>query len=584
MNRDLRKVSSGQSIPKENYCDQPYIVITNDGNWLCVLTTGPGLESQEGQHVVAAISSDQGEAWSDLIDIEPSTEHMSSWVTALVVPYGRVYAIYDYNFDGGATQHGGWLCYRCSDDNGRTWSSERYRIPMRRTKRDYDNVSGGKYQYFWCIDKPVTSGGSVFFGLPKLASGVPLDGGEGWVVCSDNILTETVPERIQWHLYPDGDIGVVNPELGSVQEEQNIEVLGDGTLYMVNRTQTGYPSYALSRDQGHTWTVPQVMRYANSRPIKNPRACPRIWKARNGKFLFWFHNNSYPGWGNSANRNPVWLSGGVERDGEILWSQPEILLYSADPTIIGMSYPDFVEQDGRIWVSETQKMVARVHEIDQTLLEGLWTQRERHAVTREGLVYESTSPLTAGDSVNIPALPSLSDGSFTLEIWLLLTETTESQVVIDSFGQRRRGFRVSTAAHNALELELHDGNARRWLEVIDGADPSQNVRSLRHWRWTTDQDVIEPGELHHVVFIVDGLAKVVSIVVDGILCDGGEARIQGWWRLNPYLDELNDDFLCKVGDGMMGQVSLLRIYDRYLRTSEAVSNYRAGPAEGEASR
>ena len=39
-----------------------------------------------------------------------------------------------------------------------------------------------------------------------------------------------------------------------------------------------------------------------------------------------------------------------------------------------MSYPDLIEQDGRYWITETQKTVARVHEIDKTLLEGLWQQ------------------------------------------------------------------------------------------------------------------------------------------------------------------------------------------------------------------
>ena len=186
MNRDLRDISTGQDIPKENYCDQPYVVVTADGNWLCVLTTGPGLESQAGQHVVAAISEDRGQTWSDLIDIESSEDQMSSWVTAMIVPSGRVYAFYDYNYDGQATQHGGWLCHRYSDDCGRTWSA-RYRVPMRLTSRDRTNDSGGEHQYFWCIDKPVISGGSAFLALPKLYSGVPLDGGEGWVVCCDNI-------------------------------------------------------------------------------------------------------------------------------------------------------------------------------------------------------------------------------------------------------------------------------------------------------------------------------------------------------------------------------------------------------------
>ncbi len=576
MNTDPRNILNGLAIPSENYVDQPYIVITQDGNWLCVLTTGPGQESQEGQHVVATISSDKGRTWSPLIDIESTHEPINSWVTAAVMPTGRAYAFYCYNADGISSMHGGWLAYRYSDDNGRTWS-RRHRIEMRFTKKDRENFSGGKTQFWWCIDKPVLWQGALYFGIPKIHNGFLLDDDEGWVIRGDGIATATDPEQIVWHTLPDGDAGVVNPALGPVCEEQNIEVLSDGTLYMVNRTVSGYPSYAVSRDKGHTWTVPQIMRYADGRPIKTPRACPRIWKASNGHFLFWFHNNSFPGWGNSGNRNPVWVSGGIERDGDILWSQPEILLYAPDPTMLGMSYPDFVEQDGRYWASETQKMVARVHEINPVLLEAVWTQHQKQEVARAGLAFESQQTLNSGNTFDVPRLPSLDGGGFTLEMWLDLNQVEEGILLFSTLGRRRRGVQVSTAPNGTLKLEITDGQVRRWLETVDGPDLSRSVRSARIWNWDTDPWTITPGKLHHVVFIVDGAAKLVSTLVDGVLCDGGQQRIQGWWRLNPYLGAINeDDLRGRIGDNMRGRIRLLRIYDRYLLTSEAIGNYRAG--------
>ena len=96
---DRRDISTGHEIPSENYCDQPYVVITDDGSWLCVLTTGKGVEGAAGQHVVATRSSDQGVTWSPLIDIEPAVPPVSSWVMPLVVPGGRIYAIYVHNSD-----------------------------------------------------------------------------------------------------------------------------------------------------------------------------------------------------------------------------------------------------------------------------------------------------------------------------------------------------------------------------------------------------------------------------------------------------------------------------------------------------
>ncbi|MCU1234004.1 MAG: BNR/Asp-box repeat protein, partial [Candidatus Solibacter sp.] len=96
-NIDSRNIVNGFPIPKEGYCDQPYVVITSDGRWLSTLTTGSGVEGQPGQHIVATISSDQGRTWSPLIDIEPANGTEASWAMPLKVPSGRVYVFYTYN-------------------------------------------------------------------------------------------------------------------------------------------------------------------------------------------------------------------------------------------------------------------------------------------------------------------------------------------------------------------------------------------------------------------------------------------------------------------------------------------------------
>lgn len=57
---DPRNIKMGFAIADEGYSDQPYIVITNDGNWLCLMTTGKGVESEGGQHIIATISKDKG--------------------------------------------------------------------------------------------------------------------------------------------------------------------------------------------------------------------------------------------------------------------------------------------------------------------------------------------------------------------------------------------------------------------------------------------------------------------------------------------------------------------------------------------
>src|SRR5438105_3099221 len=97
---DIRNFANGRLIPAENYCDQPRIVVTKQGAWVCILTTGPGNEGEEGQHVVAASSRNQGKSWSPLVDVEPpDKEKRSAYALALLTPADRVYAFYCYNGD-----------------------------------------------------------------------------------------------------------------------------------------------------------------------------------------------------------------------------------------------------------------------------------------------------------------------------------------------------------------------------------------------------------------------------------------------------------------------------------------------------
>ncbi len=236
----------------------------------------------------------------------------------LLTPDARVYVFYNYNGDNIRSAGDkklqyvtilGWYAFKYSDDNGRTWSKKRYRLPMRVTACDRSNDWGGKVQMFWGIDKPNIIDGSVFFAITKL-NRYYLINGEGWLYRSRNILTEKDPEKIHWELLPQGEHGIRADEFGSTQEEYTLVPLSDGALYCVYRTQLGYPCHAFSTDAGRSWTTPEFMTYTLSgRRMKTPRACPQIWRTAHGKFLFWYHNHSLPEW---LPRNPAWLAGGVE--------------------------------------------------------------------------------------------------------------------------------------------------------------------------------------------------------------------------------------------------------------------------------
>ena len=83
---DTREIGTGKLIPDEYYADQPYIVKTNDGAWLCVITTGSGHEGDGGQHVISMRSTDRGKTWEHAVDVEPAKGPEASYAVMLKAP------------------------------------------------------------------------------------------------------------------------------------------------------------------------------------------------------------------------------------------------------------------------------------------------------------------------------------------------------------------------------------------------------------------------------------------------------------------------------------------------------------------
>ncbi len=594
---DSRNFSEGRLIPKEGYCDQPYIVITRDGNWLCTLTTGPGTESQPGQHVVATISADQGRSWSHLIDIERAGPSESSWVIPAVTPGGRVYAFYDFNGEVVREIPGkkfinstlmGWYVYRYSDDNGRTWSAKQYRLPLPVAALDRGNEWGGKVQMFWGIDKPAVIDGALMFAFTRLGRYeirfprapaerpanddwrrlAPTENGSGWVYRSDNILTESDPERIVWKLLPEDGRGIRSDALDPLQQEHNLAALPDGRIACILRTVMGYVAAAYSSDGGRSWTTPEATRYADGRgALKNSIACAMIWRTAAGKYLLWYHNNDDMRRGGGpavASRNTAWLAAGIVHGGQLEWSQPELVSYNVDPNR-GSSYPDLIEDGGRSYISATNKREARVGEVDPELLAGLFAQGTKHEVTKRGLLLEHSAPTAASISHPRPPLPNLAEGGgFSVEVALSATELRPGDVVLDTRESGGAGISIVAGRRQDLEIQLNDGR--------------------NTFTWASDPELLQPGRRHHVVFIVDGGPKMVSVVVDGRLCDGGAARAFGYGRFLPKTGAATTTVLADVSGGpnvrlapaLHGTLEVARIYGRALRTSEAIANFRAG--------
>ncbi len=545
---DPRYNENGVVILRNGYADQPYVARLKDGSWLCVITTSATTERGEDRTLVLCRSRDNGRTWSDPeAVIEPDEAPQPSWGTLFVAPFGRVYAFYNISkpFAPGYMFS---YCYKYSDDNGKTWS-DRYILQQRKTIIDQADIRVGA----WGVNEPFAMNGVVYVSFSRFRKTKEMYG-EGSLFASDNLLTERDPDKLRWEMLPRGDRGIRSDKLGCLQQEHTAVPLPEGGMYCTFRTMTGYIGHAYSRDSGKTWPVTEFATYTpGGRRIKQPRACCRIFRCENGQYLLWYHNND----GRrtpmrNRDRNPAWVAGGVLKDGLMHWSQPEILLYGFGfPHDHGMSYPDLIEEDGRYWVTETQKQIARIHEIDASLLEGMWSQFENRTVPTKGLLLNSADDPVSPQTRALEKLPSAGGEGFTIDLAVTFENLDSGQVLLDSRSPKRGGLSVTTTDRETVQLTLDDG------------------RNAPH-SWDCDSGLLMPGRRHQLTFIVNGGPRIVSALVDGRLCDGGEDRQFGWSFFNPSLGDVSGNGNLRMAPQLNGTLHALRIYDRPLRTSEAV--------------
>ncbi len=564
---DFRDRRNGKPIYESGYIDQPYVVVLDTGEWLCVFTTGAGEEGTGGQHIVSSISTDKGKTWSKPVRIEEPSAESASWAMPYKTRFGRIYVFYDYNGDKIHSMNFmdniredmlGWYCFKYSDDKGKTWS-KRYRLPVRTTAVDRKNDWAGKVQIMWGIGKPINVGvQGMMLAFTKLGKYM-LEEGEGWFMRCDNINTERDPEKLKWINYPEGDHGLRNPAFGPVQEEQNIVEMSNGTLYCMYRTVMGHPAESYSHDGGKTWTLPQIPTYYTGESIKHPRACPRIFKTKNGKYLFWHHVN---GGTDFENRNPVWISGGIEVNGKIVWSQPEILIYAPGLSKERMSYPDLIEQDGRYWITETNKVQGLCHQIDPEFFGKLWDQFKLSTISTRGLVINERRSDLVKSEFDLPGIEEPAKGQgFTIDLVADITKLKEGEVICESRDHNGKGFWLEMGANYSVRFTLSDG--------------------VKSTSWNSDAGVIKFFGTTEISVIVDYRAKIISYVINGIFNDGGKERIFGWGRLDTDMGPVSTRKIrigdISVGGGLRANnvVSAFRYYDRALTVTECVGNYRS---------
>ena len=114
------------------------------------------------------------------------------------------------------------------------------------------------------------------------------------------------------------------------------------------------------------------------------------------------------------------------------------------------------------------------------------------------------------------------------------------------------------------------------LGLIEGVAPTATAETVapppRQARRSRARDTTEVTNFDLLAAIVDGGPKIITFVVDGVLCDGGDERQFGWGCYSPTLRTPNGAATARLAPALRA----LRIYGCALRTSEAVGNFRAG--------
>ncbi|MBN1624668.1 MAG: exo-alpha-sialidase, partial [Clostridia bacterium] len=473
---------------------------------------------------------------------------------------GRIYCFYNHNTDdikredlmGKRCDMGGHFVFKYSDDNGISWSLERFEIPVRDFHVDLQNqiiVNGKPYRFFWNVGKPFFYGDDFFLPLIKFDFHLDeiINHSEGVLLKSPNLKFETSSDKIEWETLPDGVFGLTAPKGGGrISEEHSYVPLSDGSFFCVYRTTDGNPAFSYSRDGGHTWDEPRYL------PFKNPRAANFIWKCKNGRYLYWFHNNGLKDY---TDRNPVWISVGDEINGNnglvLKWSEPEILLYD-DCELTLISYPDMIEDDGRMFITETQKDVARVHEIPEFFLDNLMGLESDTDNTLSNLIFEAV-PGTAF----LPQLPhfSMKDSKSThfAKIDLRAGMTFEilcsgNGVLFDNLDETGKGILIK-AIDGIVSISICDGRTKN--------------------SWTSSPYRLNEYSKNHIGIVIDSGPKVIYFILNGIFCDGGNEKPFGWCRFASQMIDLNGMTNIIVDDC----VSMIRIYDKALMTCQMVRKY-----------
>ena len=655
---DTRALTSGSIIGNitSGYSDQPQCLVRQDGAWLCTVTYNNLPEGSAGEHVITTISTDHGKTWTPRQPVEPGQTLQYAYSTLFQGKDDTIFIVYVENSDNVTSLNGdvisrrdmfGHFWLRRSTDGGATWgnATERWEVPVRMTTIDRENSWKGATRIQWMVDKGfTTSSGGVYVMFAKVGTYVVNPPTSSWMLHSANLMLVDDPANIVWETLPKGDDGVHNwdPTAPGVSEEPHVVPMSDDNendMYMVFRTTEGVLGARVSYDGGASFeqvesstgtTLEKAAQYwdesgqwKTSKPLKHPRGPPTprnvasLSDESGTEYLLLYYNNGntdflnrnpywlVPGWkvANSNNGSSVHSSSGNSSNPKfsIQWGQPEIALYGIESKR-GPGYPDFIiDATGKnLYITETEKIHCRLHQVSDELLTGLLHQRSyvKDVTTLNkgaDVLLSLSAPLPAGTSMNL----TLQDKDLVL---------SNSFSILAQFSGSLRNGGASGGARGGAGAGAGGGASTLFSTVRADSEGKQTGIRLVHgllqetvilevgrlssahcnipFRFVLDQECTEKLNKvgsHFMAISVDEGPAVITAMVDGVLCDGGLHQVQGWVEMPRGVDDplqfvdgwMSKDVAGVVGPMMNVELTKMVVMNRYLRTTEMLGTFRA---------
>mmetsp|Transcript_10191 Transcript_10191/g.21622 ORF Transcript_10191/g.21622 Transcript_10191/m.21622 type:complete len:411 (+) Transcript_10191:2-1234(+) len=399
---------------------------------------------------------------------------------------------------------------------------------------------------------------------------------------SDNLLTEEDPYAVRFEMLPRGDKGLrADPQLyGPINEEAVLLPIDSPPgILMYFRTGDGWVGSKVSWDEGETWQDKGFLTYRPGGPrLKHPRGpmTTHVLQSRPGKRLLLFYNNHDVPLNNTGSflgRFALWATCGVERDSDIVWSQPELIMYDGSWFMSRLGYADIVEDlvGGHIWLIFSNKRWAEKQVVTTTVdhVCGQWSSVPRRTETHVVLSLGPDDPPSGWvPSAQLTPLDDMFGGiGLTIEMVLRLdgSPRTKNFTLIDSRANDTDvGYAITLSSTGRLEVHIND--------------------TLNHFSFPLNCPM-EPTKSHHVVFLIEGGPKLVFAMINGEICDPEQNN--GPTRMYQIVDQSRNDFTIheqgrlqpsertvyqRVFQG--GRMEHLWLHDRALRVSEVVGNFR----------